>query len=274
MLTFNNLRRFRLDTGMTRGTLALLSGLPDQQLKKLEGREVEPYWDEYVAMHKVFAEYIATHQRAYDGVLLALTGRRDLNDCIPRIGLPRGFSRSGWIAGARLPLSATVDLCLDLGLSDPIELNVQRLHRQLWDIVGLSERNPEGAGWCPWCGCDVLNGQEHHHHCLPNNLWGLRGKNPAAAAEMRRVFVAQTKGKLVNRSMPGYGLRRLREARGLNQSELAQALGLGSQSAISAIENLKRPLSSRFAAILAAYFRCDESELYLKDYSEGETSAQ
>lgn len=270
VVTLANMRATRLSKDISAHSLSTVTGIAATRIASLEARTksrlVEPWLDEACTISRALCT---------NGVLpLMQSGNLTLSE-LP-VGVDLGEDLTALHAGLRLPLSTACRLTLRLGLSDPSQLLIDPLHRQIWDVIEKNERHPEAAGWCPWCGVDMFTGgeggeaPEHLPTCLPSNLW-LRERVPASA--IQHPPRPRAAGERYGGSAKAHGLKPLRERLGFTQKEMADAVGLGVNH-VARMERLELGLTMDNARRVAARFGVAIDDLYAPDTSQENTNAE
>lgn len=263
-----NLKAIRMRSGITAETLSNITGIARKRMKRLEtmtARDaLEPTLTEAALISRV----------------LNTAGIRPLLADMDLRKLPLDFDPRPdidvWRTGCELPLTTACRLTLKFGLDDPIQLYDPRhsivdehgtettttsrpLLAQLWSIVATGER--VGApGTCPWC---IQPDGQHLDTCIPNNL--LHPRNLDIKATIGIAPHPRVPG--INRAgaQRAHGLKRLRLAKpGTTQAVMAASIGINVGN-YAQIENGARGLSKRLAEQIAATYRIDPNELYLRD---------
>jgi len=251
MLTLDQLRSIRVSRGLKRSQLADVTAIPDARLEALELRKAEPWFDEAILICRALCT---------DGIL-PLIAPDNLAQFRSAHLLPAHHARNIWFSGARLPLSAAVDLADRFGLTDPEQLYSTPLQRQLWEVMQQTERHPEAPGWCPWCAADILGGEAHLPTCLPNLLYAPRGGITLTDAEHRMLVPEKRGSRMKPRSLPGVGLKPFRLAHHLRQQDVAVRANLD-VNFYARLERGDLGLTLKTAQKLAAFFDCTVDDLY------------
>lgn len=232
-------------------TLAALTDIPKARILKLAnsvGQE-EPWLDEAATL----ARTLGTR-----GIVPLITPSGSLTDCA--MGFHLDADVDAMRAGLRLPLSLACRLAVRFGLDDPMDLVVNERQMQIWSVLEASERNPEAAGWCPWCAADILGGEAHLRTCLPHNLWG-----PRNVVDARTLgYLPRPTGSNHTRrglSKIAYGVAPLRRSLHLTQPRMAEQVGMSSNY-LARIEQGNTPLTLRYAERIAATFAVTVESLY------------
>lgn len=248
MLSLDNLRPLRTSHNLKRPVLASLAGIPLDRLREIEMREVEPWFDEACAL-----------ARCLNLVAIAplwSSGNLTLSRLTELAGAPTGFDNEAWLAGGRIPLSLALRTSLAVGLPDPIHLSSTPLTRQMWDVLCASERNPEGAGWCPWCAADIIGGEAHLPTCLPSVLWYAP---PAGVKSLPKLTPARSRGGAAG--VHAWGLRRIRANLAKSQVEMAELMEVH-PNYYSQLETCKKVLTYRRAKDLCDRLGLSVNEAY------------
>lgn len=248
MLTLDLLKPARLSKDLKRAQLSTITAITEARLRELELRETEPWYDEALLLSRALC---------VDGIVPLITSGT-LTDI--DAGPPYPADLDVWRSTARLPLSVAVRVSRRFGLADPAQLHTDALTLQIWAVVGSSERHPamQSRGFCPWCAVDTL-GSPHLPSCLPNNLWGP--KSAASAADMPAGLVRVQRGGRRACGIPAYGLKALRLARELRQSDVAAMAGINVNH-YARIERADLNLTPQVAERLGALFKVDITLLY------------
>jgi DNA-binding XRE family transcriptional regulator len=175
------------------------------------------------------------------------------------VGVFRDDDLFVWRSDWRKPLSVAARVAKHWGVADPYDLAMPplQLQRQLWEVLSASERHPEAPGWCTWCRADIVSGEPHADHCLPNNLY---------ATHVPGVFSRPLLPKPARRGMrtPGikaYGIKKLREGREWRQQDVAQRLGIDTNY-FARIERADLALTNAKAKQIAELFDVHVDEVY------------
>jgi DNA-binding XRE family transcriptional regulator len=175
--------------------------------------------------------------------------------------------RLAWRCGLRLPLSAACRLTFAFGLTDPAQLHVDPLLRQLWASIEQNERHPSAAGWCPWCVADIVGGEPHMDTCLGNNLLHARSDPlPAATGSLPRPLKAGTRR---TGSAPARGLKALRTSVGLTQVEMAAIAGVVANH-YARMERCIVATTLTAADRIASHFAIDVAQVYASTEDAGD----
>lgn len=270
-LILANLKMTREAAGITAKQLSHITGIPHKRMLRLETKTIRN------ALEPTLTEAALISRVLNTGGIRPLLADMDLRN------LPLDFDPRPdidvWRTGCELPLTTACRLTLKFGLTDPIQLydahhvvvdehgtasttSSRPLLAQLWSIVATGERT-RAPGTCPWCAADIATGAAHLDTCIPNNLF-----------HPRNLDVRETIGIAPHPRLPGvnragaqraHGLKRLRLARpGTTQAAMAASIGMNPGN-YAQIENGARGLSKRLAEQIAAIYRIDPNELYLRD---------
>lgn len=254
MLTLANLRQTRKTLTLYRRHLSAITGIDEARIRIIDRGESEPWYDEALILSRAMCT---------DGILPLITSGSLTLSTLDLDPLSKNDLRA-WRAGVRATLSQACRLALHYGLTDPADLQPSAMARQIWEVLETSERLPSTDEYgvvyiCPWCAVDRYPtdaGQAPHlPTCLPNNLWAApTGED---VANRPRPATPRTRGK----SMPGRGLRALREQKGATQREVATTIGLN-PNYYTRIERCEVPLQPATAERLAGYYDVDKVVLY------------
>jgi transcriptional regulator with XRE-family HTH domain len=251
LLTLDNLRPLRIARTLKRQHLAALADMTVERLTKIEQRELEPWFDETILLARgVGAAGILPLLPSGDLTLSEMAGGETPHDL------------ELWRSGRRAPLSLALRITLRFGLTDPMQLHVSPIQRQIWQMIESGDRSVEAPGWCPWCGVDRLADatgarKPHLPTCLPNNLWAPNDI-PTSVEPLKPMVkrAYQQSGKIA------YGLKALRIARGLSQVQAAAGAGVVPNH-YARIERGELKLMLKTANTLAAFYGVDRETLYI-----------
>jgi hypothetical protein len=239
----NMLKHIRLSKGVTRVTLSNITGIDLDYLTALDKCKAEPYLDEACVIARTLC---------IDGLMPLITPDMDHPYLLDR-GVPLPSDVDMLRAGVPLPLSLAVRITERLGLRDPMQLQRTDLTHELWMMM-VTERSPA----CPFCMADVVGGAAHLRGCLPDRLWGMRG----------REYVSITARPIAERAHKGRqssdfakNLRAMRDDRGMSAQAVSDASGVPT-SYLSKLETLRLPLTLAKAHVLADVLGCDVALLY------------
>jgi transcriptional regulator with XRE-family HTH domain len=249
MLTLALLRSTRLSRRLSREHISLATGIHGDRIRLLELNIAEPWFDEAILLSRVLG---------VDGILpLVVLGTLADCDC----GEPTENDLAAWRGGLRSPLSLACRVAARYGLTDPAALSVSALERQIWDVLQATERHPEAPGWCAWCRADIVAGEAHGALCLPANLWTPHdlAEGEALPEIVPTVRVKRSRGK----GLPAKGLKALRVARELRQTDVADHLTMHANY-YARVERGEVPLSPENADKLIDYYGVEREVLYME----------
>lgn len=239
----NMLKPIRLARGVTRVTLSNVTGIDLDYLTQLDKCKAEPYLDEAC----MIARALCT-----DGLMPLITPDTNLPYLLDR-GVPLPSDVDMLRADVPLPLSLAVRIVERLGLTDPMQLTRTGLSHELWMMM-MTER----ATACPFCMVTLVGDARHLPGCLPDRLWGPRG----------REFVSITARPIAERAHKGRqssdfakNLQAMRLSRGMSAQAVSDASGV-STSYLSKLETLRLPLTLTKGTVLANVLGCDIALLY------------
>lgn len=266
MTTLANLKATRLSKGVTAPVLASITGIEHDRIKELESLTVskrsEPWLDEAALLSRALCT---------EGITPLITSD-NLTAC--DLGLDVGGDLDAYRAGLRIPLSSACRIAVQLGLPDPELLIPDTLHRQVWDVLNATERHPEAAGWCAWCGADIFSGKPHLPTCLPDNLWGRDYTLRDTITATPRPERAGNSG--LSTSGKGWGLKAFRNSlnggEGVTQRELADAVDID-RNHYARMERCELPLTLTNARRMASHWRVDVDTFYRKPGEDDTNSA-
>lgn len=241
----HNLKTIRMARGLSPAQLADVTVIAPERIRELENRTmlVEPWLDEALMISRALCT---------KGIA-PLIGSGNLTEL--DLGPDYPSDRDLWLSGTRLPLTDACRVARLFGLSDPADLDVSPLVRQLWAVI---ERNERGAapGSCPVC---LGVGGSHRDTCLGHNLLGHRNIDPA---ELGHIPRPRSKQGARTSSIKARGMKHLRTARlGKTQSQMAHIINV-SPNYYSRIERCEIPFPLSRAEALARELRIDVNDIY------------
>lgn len=237
--------------GTTIHRLSETTGIDTARLDKIvyPTKNTEPWFDEAVLLHRALCT----------AGILPLIGAPSL-EAVTGLPIPLPNDLDYLRADVRLPLGLACNIALQLGLTDPVELIVTPLQRQIWSVVSSGERiHPLSRhGRCPWCASEIVDGAGHLSTCLAENLLGDRGLHVTGPLGSLPRPPRRNEG---GGSLPAKGLKSIRERMSYTQAQMAALLGT-QPNAYAQLERCERPLTLRMAKRFAQASRIDMALFY------------
>ena len=243
LLTLRTAASLRRSLHLTRPAVAACTGIPLDRIADIEHRKVEPWLDEAILITRLFC---LSH-------ILPLLDPAHIGST----QLTTSSLLSAWHSPARLSLTQGVFIARLFGLPDPMLLDQPATARQLWELVGVSERTPIPHR-CPVCARSTPD--PHLPTCYGHNLFGalspLDRAHTPALGQFDDHNMSQAKG------LQAHGLRALRLGLGLDQAQMAAKLGY-SRNHYAMMERGQRLVNGEKAARMAQILDIDRALLFL-----------
>lgn len=257
VLTLAEMSATRQRRTLTWAQLSKSTGLDWEHLKHLESvdarRPSEPWFDEAI----IIARALCTA-----GIYPLITnGPGHLVDL--GTPLPGAVDIDLFRSGMRIRLSVACRVARAFGLSDPIELVQPRAEMvaELWRIVATGERST-APGNCPWCNEAIVGDAGHLPTCLPNNMWGRRGRE--IAPHIKLSVPPERRGVGRGAAFKVWGIKAIRERLGLSQAEMAAKCGYKAPNHYARVERGEVTMNMDRASSVAVVLGVEVNDLIVR----------
>ena len=265
MIFLTNFKSLRIAARITRSNLAHISGIDESRIALIEKRKQEPWYSEALRLHRVLNTAGINQLISADLPVLGMARDDTLSDnptTLSDLGeRPAPTDEEEWRYAASVPLSLAVRICIRYGLTDPAQLAIDPLTRQVWDVLKSNERGA-ARGQCPWCLADTTSEPAAHlPTCIAHNLFAPRLTGTSHFDYDLRSGSRAGKPRRP-RGVRAYGIAPLRKRAGLTQAQVADHIGVKSANHYARIERGELSLSLERADLLGDLLGATRDEIY------------